>query len=76
LATQQELHQVIGRLVADEAFRQEFEANPEEALKRIGVTLSPEQLRHLNARVNRADLTAAAQRMRLVCGDTWPSPTP
>ena len=49
MATEKEMYELIGRAVADADFRKKLTANPEEAAKEAGYTLTDEQLAALNS---------------------------
>ena len=49
MATEKEMYELIGRAVADPEFRKKLTANPEEAAKEAGYTLTDEQLAALNS---------------------------
>ena len=49
MATQKEMHELVGRAVVDEAFRAKLVANPEQAAKEAGFDLTPEQLNAFQA---------------------------
>jgi len=44
MATEKEMHEVIGRTVADPDFRAKLVADPEKALKEAGYDLTEEQM--------------------------------
>ena len=44
MATQKEMHELIGRIVMDQDFRASLAADPEEAVKAAGYELSDKQL--------------------------------
>jgi hypothetical protein len=44
MATQKEIHELIGRTVADPSFRASLVADPEKAVKEAGYDLTEEQL--------------------------------
>jgi len=47
MATQKEMHELIGRAVVDDEFRKKLIANPESAVKEAGFSLTDEQLKQL-----------------------------
>jgi hypothetical protein len=49
MATEKEMYELIGRAVADAEFRQKMMADPEEAAKEAGYTLTTEQLTALKS---------------------------
>ena len=49
MATEKEMYELIGRAVADAEFRKKLTANPEEAAKEAGYTLTDEQLEALKS---------------------------
>jgi hypothetical protein len=50
MATEKEMYELIGRAVADAEFRKKISANPEEAAKEAGYTLTDEQLAALKSK--------------------------
>ena len=57
MATQKEIHELIGRVVADPDFRASLEDDPEKAVKDAGYELTDEQM---NA-VKKADMKALGE---------------
>ena len=47
MATQKEMHELIGRAVVDTDFRKKLMANPENAVKEAGFNLTEEQFKEL-----------------------------
>ena len=50
MATEKEIHELIGRLVADPAFRASMVEDPEKAVKDAGYELTEEQMAGLKQR--------------------------
>lgn len=57
MATQKEVHELIGRIVADPDFRASLAEDPEKAVKDAGYELSDEQL----AALKKTDLKALGE---------------
>ena len=57
MATEKEMHEVIGRALVDPDFRTSLKDNPETAAREAGYELTPEQL----AALREADLPAVAE---------------
>jgi len=49
MATQKEMHELIGRAVVDAEFRKKLMANPENTVKEAGYDLTDEQLKALKS---------------------------
>lgn len=60
--SQRDVERVLGRLVTDEGFREEFFGNPKSAVLRAGLDLSGEELAALS-RTPRAGLAALGARV-------------
>ena len=57
MATEKEMHEVIGRALVDSDFRMSLKENPEMAVREAGYELTPEQL----AALKKVDLPAVAE---------------
>ncbi len=69
MATEKEMHELVGRAVVDHEFRAKLMADPEQAAKEAGYTLTAEQLAALKS----ADGKALAQVLdeKLPKGPYW-----
>jgi hypothetical protein len=63
MATQKEIHELIGRMVADPDFRASLVENPENAAKEAGVDLTEEQMAALKERDLKALRTDLDERL-------------
>jgi hypothetical protein len=62
MATEKEMYELIGRAVADPEFRKKIAANPEEAAKEAGYTLTAEQLEALKSEDAKGIATVLEER--------------
>ncbi len=74
MATQKELNELIGRMVADPDFRAALMADPEKAVKEAGYDLTQEQL----AQLKQTDMQALTEGLdaRLSKSVCWSQPCP
>ena len=59
MATEKEMHEVIGRALVDRDFRTSLKENPELAVREAGYELTPEQL----AALRKVELSAVAESL-------------
>jgi hypothetical protein len=69
MATEKEIHELIGRAVADSEFRAKLVEDPEKAVKEAGYELTEEQLAGLKA-ADMSDLSESLDE-RLSKGCDW-----
>ena len=69
MATEKEMHELIGRAVADPEFRTKLVEDPEKTIKEAGYELTEEQLAALKA-ADMSDLSEALDE-RLSKGCSW-----
>ena len=62
MATEKEMYELIGRAVADPEFRKKLTADPEEAAKEAGYTLTDEQLAALESEDAKGIATVLEER--------------
>jgi hypothetical protein len=63
MATEKEIHELIGRMVADSDFRASLVADPEKAVKDAGYELTEEQMAALKERDLKALSTDLDERL-------------
>jgi hypothetical protein len=62
MASQKEIESIIGKAILNPEFRKELMNSPEEAAKKIGIELSPEQTKAFKAH----DFGAVAKQMEQI----------
>lgn len=71
MATEKEMYEIIGRSIADKKFRDALIANPEDAVKTIGYSLTSEQIASLKesdlGKISE-ELQARVSKMGIGCG--------
>ena len=71
MATEKEMYEIIGRSVADKKFREDLIANPEEAVQKLGYSLTAEQtasLKESDLGKISEELQVRVSKMGLGCG--------
>ncbi len=74
MATQDELHSLAGKALAEPDFRKKLMDDPEEAIKETGVELTPEQmqaLKQMDKNQLDAELTELEQRLSMCSPGCW-----
>ena len=59
MASEKEMYELVGRVLADAEFRKTLKEDPEAAVQKAGYTLDPEQL----ASLKQADLPTVAESL-------------
>ena len=71
MASEKEMYEIIGRSVADRKFREALMTNPEEAVQKLGYSLTADQITSLNesdlGKISE-ELQVRVSKMGLGCG--------
>jgi len=71
MATEKEMHELIGRAVVDPEFRAKMMADTREAAKELGYTLTDEQLEALQKTEGKGMAVALDERLPKAIGYFW-----